>query len=126
MVGNGANQVFPDQEYLDEVYEVKNKYTALMYNNYGTTFPFWDETAMFSVLDPSNVINSTQFYLDVDTAWSSPSYGNIHAYQEALMPTQQKLQLVNYVYEIDREKLKSSIKRAVQHPKTCEEMRRGQ
>ena len=97
-----------------------------MYNNYGTIFPFWDETAMFSVLDPSNVINSTQLYLDVDTAWSSPSYGNIHAYQEALMPTQQKLQLVNFVYEVDADKLKSSIKRAVQYPTSCEKMRQGQ
>lgn len=125
MVGNGANRVFPTQKYLDEVYEVKNGYTTLMYNNYGTTFPFWDETAMFSVLDPSNVINSTQFYLDVDTAWASPNYGNIHAYQEALMPTQQTLQLVNYVYEIDGKKLKSSIKRAVQYPTSCEKMRQG-
>lgn len=36
IVGNAANQVFPDQEYLDEVYEVKNGYTELFYNYYGT------------------------------------------------------------------------------------------
>ena len=90
-----------------------------MYNYYGTIFPFWDETAMFAVLEPSNVLNSTQFYLDVDTAWSSPSYGNIHAYQKALMPSSQTLQLVNYVLEVDAAKLKSSIKRAVQYPKSC-------
>lgn len=125
IVGNAANQVFPDQEYLDTVYQVKNKYTTLMYNNYGTIFPFWDETAMFAVLDPSNVINSTQFYLDVDTAWSSPSYGTVHVYQQALMPRQQTLQLVNYVYEVDAKKLKSSIKRAVQYPTSCEKMQRG-
>ncbi|RAO68340.1 uncharacterized protein BHQ10_004352 [Talaromyces amestolkiae] len=124
-ISNAANQVFPDQEYLDTVYQVKNKYTTLMYNNYGTIFPFWDETAMFAVLDPSNVINSTQFYLDVDTAWSSPSYGTVHVYQQALMPRQQTLQLVNYVYEVDAKKLKSSIKRAVQYPTSCEKMQRG-
>lgn len=37
IVGNAANQVFPDQEYLDEVYEVKNGYTELFYNYYGTS-----------------------------------------------------------------------------------------
>lgn len=58
-MGNAANQVFPDQAYLDEVYQVKNAYTELFYDHYGTIFPFWDETAMFSVLDPSNVVNST-------------------------------------------------------------------
>lgn len=36
IVGNAANQVFPDQEYLDEVYEVKNGYTKLFYDYYGT------------------------------------------------------------------------------------------
>lgn len=58
-------------------------------------------------------------YLDVDTAWSSPSYGNIHAYQEALMPKRQVLQRVNYVLEVDSLKLKSEIKHALQNPKTC-------
>lgn len=59
IVGNGANQIFPDQAYLDEVYEVKTPYTELFYSKYGTIFPFWDETAIFSILDPSNVVNST-------------------------------------------------------------------
>lgn len=58
-MGNGANQVFPDQAYLDEVYEVKTPYSELFHDHYGTIFPFWDETAIFSVLDPSNVVNST-------------------------------------------------------------------
>lgn len=40
IVGNAANQVFPDQEYLDEVYEVKNGYTDLFYNHYGTSVRF--------------------------------------------------------------------------------------
>jgi hypothetical protein len=54
-------------------------------------------------------------YLDVDTAPSSPSYGNIHAYQEALKPSAQNLQKVNMVVSVDGNKLK----RAVQYPKTC-------
>lgn len=36
MVGNAANQVFPNQEYLDAVYETKNGYTELFYHHYGT------------------------------------------------------------------------------------------
>ncbi|KAJ4423845.1 hypothetical protein N0V82_001429 [Gnomoniopsis sp. IMI 355080] len=122
IVGNAANQVFPDQEYLDEVYEVKNGYTELFYNHYGTEFPFWDETALFTVLNPSNVLNSTSFYLDVDTAYSSPYYGNIIGYQEALKPRAQSLRLVDFVYEVDAQKLKSTIKQSLQYPKTCEDL----
>lgn len=51
--------MFPTQDYLEEVYEVENGYTSLFYEKYGTSFPFWDETALFSVLDSSNVLNST-------------------------------------------------------------------
>lgn len=58
-------------------------------------------------------------YLDVDTAWSSPYYGNIIGYQEALKPAAQKLQKVKYVLEIDGDDFKTSVKRAVQHPKKC-------
>ncbi|CAN8097848.1 unnamed protein product [Discula destructiva] len=122
IVGNAANQVFPDQAYLDEVYEVENGYTKLFHDHYGTEFPFWDETALFTVLEPSNVLNSTTFYLDVDTAYASPYYGNIIGYQEALKPRSQTLQLVNYVYEVDAEKLKSTIKHSLQYPKTCEDL----
>ncbi|EXJ91445.1 hypothetical protein A1O1_04557 [Capronia coronata CBS 617.96] len=122
IVGNAANQVMPTQAYWDEVYQVKNPYTSLAYNYYGTTFAFWDETAMFAVLDPANVLNSTSFYLDVDTAWSSPTYGNIHGYQEALMPTAQKLQKVNYVLEVDSTKLLAEIKQSLQYPKTCADL----
>lgn len=122
IVGNGANQVFPDQAYLDEVFEVKNPYTELFNGHYGTIFPFWDETAIFSVLDPSNVVNSTTFYLDVDTAYSSPYYGNIIAYQEVLKPRAQALQKVNFIYEVDGEKLKTDIKRSLQYPKSCEDL----
>ena len=59
IVGNAANQVMSTQDYLDEVYEVETPYTKLVHEYYGTEFPFWDETAMFSVLDSNNVINST-------------------------------------------------------------------
>lgn len=93
IVGNAANQVFPDQEYLDEVHEVKNGYTDLFHNHYGTSvcltpdnyiiprlmpydnanissqFPFWDETALFSVLDPSNVLNSTSCKLHMVSSY---------------------------------------------------------
>lgn len=128
---------------MEEVYEVKNGYSSLFYEKYGTEFPFWDETALFSVLDPSNVLNSTsckslhagnsdgcfdqadcdfQVYLDVDTAYSSPYYGNIIGYQEALKPRAQTLQKVNFIYEVDGDKLKESIKHTLQYPKTCNDL----
>lgn len=57
--------------------------------------------------------------MDVDTAWSSPYYGNIIGYQKALKPAAQKLQKVNYVLEVDGDNFKDTIKRAAQYPKKC-------
>ena len=59
LVSNAANQVFPDQAFLDEIAEVKNPYSSLMHDYYGTSFPFWDEIALFSILDEAHVLNST-------------------------------------------------------------------
>lgn len=119
IAGNAANTVISSQEFLDEIYEVKNPYTELMHEYYGTQFPFWDETAAAVMVDPSIVKNSTQFYLDVDTSYGSPSYGNIHAYQKALAPRVQTLQLVDYVLEIDADALKRQIEESVQYPPKC-------
>lgn len=110
------------QDFLDEIAKVKNPYSALVQQYYGTFGPFWDETAAGIMLDPSIVTNSTSFYLDVDTTPSSPSYGNIHAYQKALMPAAQKLRKVNMPISIDSGRLKSMIKHSVQFPKSCEDL----
>ncbi|OMP83343.1 hypothetical protein BK809_0004724 [Diplodia seriata] len=118
--GNVANQVMSTQAFLDEVYDVKNPYSELMHTYYGTEFPFWDETAAAIMLDPSIVTNSTQFYLDVDVSFGSPSYGNIHGYQKALSPP--NLRLVNFPISIDGDKLKTAIKHAVQYPKSCADL----
>lgn len=53
IAGNVANQVMSSQEYLDEVYEVKNTYTELFHEYYFTDLPFWDETAAALMVDPS-------------------------------------------------------------------------
>jgi inosine-uridine nucleoside N-ribohydrolase len=58
MAGNVANQVLTTQEFLDEIYEVKNPYTELLYKYFGSTYAFWDETAMALLIDPS-LANST-------------------------------------------------------------------
>jgi hypothetical protein len=39
IAGNVANQVSVTQEYLDDIYEVKNPYSTLMHKYYGTIFP---------------------------------------------------------------------------------------
>ncbi|KAF4637564.1 hypothetical protein G7Y89_g546 [Cudoniella acicularis] len=111
IAGNVANQVISSQEFLDDIYEVKNPYSKLMYEYYGTIFPFWDETAMALLVDPSLSTNSTTVYLDVDVAYSSPSYGNVHVYQKALMPP--NIRNVTYVNTIDGDKLKAMIKKAI-------------
>lgn len=59
VAGNVANQVQSTQDFLDEIYQVKNPYSELMYNYYGTMFPFWDETAMALLIDPTISVNST-------------------------------------------------------------------
>ena len=59
----------------------------------------------------------TTVYLDVDVAYASPSYGNIHVYQKALVPP--NVRNVTYVNTIDADRLKAMIKQAVQYPKTC-------
>jgi len=119
IVGNAANQVMSTQPFLDELYEIKNPYTELMHAYYGTEFPFWDETAAAVMVNPSLVLNSTEFYVDVDTSYASPSYGNIHAYQKALAPRAQDLRLVNYVLEVDEAGLRESIRKAVQEAPSC-------
>ncbi|CAK4030380.1 related to inosine-uridine preferring nucleoside hydrolase [Lecanosticta acicola] len=118
--GNVANQVMSTQSFLDQIHNISNPYTELMYNYYGTEFPFWDETAAAVMLEPEIVTNSTRFYLDVDTSYGSPTYGNIHAYQKALAPRAQELREVEFVLEIDGERFKESIRESVQFPpKVC-------
>ena len=56
-------------------------------------------------------------YVDVDIAYDSPSYGNLHVYQQALAPPDARL--ATYVNQVDGSKLLSKIKHALQHPKTC-------
>ena len=119
IVGNAANQVIVSQDWLDEIHEVENVYSDLMYEYYGTLFPLWDETAAAVMLDPSLITNSTKFYLDVDTSYASPSYGNIHGYQKALAPTVQNLREVNMVISVDGDKVKDLVKQSVQYPKAC-------
>lgn len=104
---------------MDEIHEVSAPYTELISNYYGTEFPLWYETAAAVMLEPSIVKNSTKFYLDVDTSYASPGYGNIHAYQKALAPTAQSLQKVNFVIEIDGDALKQRVKEAVQASLSC-------
>ncbi|KAJ6556584.1 Inosine/uridine-preferring nucleoside hydrolase domain-containing protein [Mycena vulgaris] len=117
LVGNAANLLLPTQDFLDEIYEVKNPYSELVHAYYGTSLPFWDETAAAVMVDPSIVTSLTEFYVDVDTAYSSPYYGYIRPYQAALMPP--GLRSVNYVNNVNLTALASRIKHSVQYPKSC-------
>lgn len=116
LAGNVANQVMSDQAFLDEVAKVPTVYSNLVAKYYGTLFPFWDETAAAIMVDPNIVTNSTGFYVDVDTSYASPSYGNIRAYQKALTPKAQNLRLIKYPLSIDGDKLKKEIIESVQYP----------
>ncbi|KAL2074892.1 hypothetical protein VTL71DRAFT_8672 [Oculimacula yallundae] len=117
IAGNVANQLQSTQEFLDEIYEVKNPYSELVHKYYGTSFPFWDETAMAILVDPTIATNTSTVHLDVDISYGSPSYGNIHVYQKSRKPP--NVRNVTYVNHVDPDKLKAAIKRSVQYPKSC-------
>lgn len=69
----------------------------------------------------SSVINRQYLvYLDVDTSYGSPNYGNIHVYQKALAPA--GIRNVTYVFEVDADKLKQRIKHSLMHPKSCADL----
>ncbi|KAJ6103437.1 hypothetical protein N7486_005864 [Penicillium sp. IBT 16267x] len=120
IAGNVANQFFPSQEFADEVYSVPNPYSKLFHDYYDLSFPFWDETAAALMVDPSLATNQTSVYLDVDISYGSPSYGNIHVYQKALAP--HGIRVVNYVFQVDADRLKLRIKHALQYPKSCADL----
>ncbi|KAJ5936278.1 hypothetical protein N7454_005576 [Penicillium verhagenii] len=120
IAGNVANQVFPSQEFADEVHSVPNPYSKLFYDYYDLSFPFWDETAAALMVDPSIATNRTEVYLDVDISYGSPNYGNIHVYQKDLAPS--GIRAVNYVFQVDAMRLKQRIKHALQYPKSCADL----
>lgn len=59
IAGNVANQVMIDQEYLDDVYKVKNPYTEIFHKYYDIELPFWDESAAALMVDPSISLNQS-------------------------------------------------------------------
>ncbi|KAF4125721.1 Inosine-uridine nucleoside N-ribohydrolase [Geosmithia morbida] len=118
LVGNGANQVFPERDFIDNLYnDHKNVYTELFYKYYDVTLPYWDELTIFASLYPEHVTNQTSFLVSVDTAWSSPFYGNIMVYQELFAPKAQKLRYVDYVYQINQTAFLSSLESALKCPR---------
>ncbi|KAI5917601.1 Inosine/uridine-preferring nucleoside hydrolase domain-containing protein [Camillea tinctor] len=119
LVSSASNAQFIDEDYLNDVYEVKNPYTKLARDTTETFLPIWDETTVIVMLEPESVLNKTTFYVNVDTSYYSPTYGNIWAYQKALVPRNQDLREVTYVYSVNGTTLRSSLKSALQYPKTC-------
>lgn len=157
MAGNVASTVLTSQEYLEELYEVKNPYTELLYKYFGTTYAFWDvstkvfnpvvritskltimlqsqEVAMGLLIDPTlatDISTGTPHhpllpacqtdgqivYVDVDTSYASPNWGNLHVYQKALAPLGTRN--VTYVNAIDIPRFEAMMKHAVQYPKSC-------
>ncbi|KAJ6563075.1 Inosine/uridine-preferring nucleoside hydrolase domain-containing protein [Mycena vulgaris] len=122
LIGNAANLLISTQDFLDEIYEVKNPYSELVHAYYGMTLPFWDETAAAVMVDPSiaTSLDGYTVYVDVDTAYSSPYYGYIRPYRAALMPP--GLRSVSYVNNVNLTALANRIKRSVQYPKSCTDL----
>jgi inosine-uridine nucleoside N-ribohydrolase len=120
IVGNSANQVLINASFFADLASQNfNAYTQILNDSYPTQFPLWDETAAAVMVEPRLATNVTEFYIDVDTSYASPSYGNIHAYQEALKPEAQDLRKVRFVLEVDGEGVKESVRRSVLEPVAC-------
>ncbi|KAK5991920.1 hypothetical protein PT974_05310 [Cladobotryum mycophilum] len=120
IAGNVALQVIATPEFVKEVYdEVKNPYTELFFQHYMTGMPFWDETAALLMVEPSISINQTTLYVDVDTAFDSPFYGDLVVYHEEFAPKHAGKAV--YVNEIDATELKKRIKHVLQYPKSCKD-----
>ncbi|KAH8801467.1 Inosine/uridine-preferring nucleoside hydrolase domain-containing protein [Xylogone sp. PMI_703] len=117
MVGNVGNSIYPDEKWLSEVSVVDNFYTRWSKKYLDFQLPFWDSIAGAIMVEPSLTLNKTNFYVDVDTSYASPSYGNIHAYQHSLAPP--KLQNITYVLEVNETRFKELLKEVYQKPKTC-------
>ncbi|KAK9770966.1 putative Inosine/uridine-preferring nucleoside hydrolase domain-containing protein [Seiridium cardinale] len=121
LVSNAANALdfFPTTEYIEEIAEIVNPYTVLNTAAAYPDLPFWDEATLLTLIDPASVINQTSFYVNVDTNYYSPTYGNIRGYQEALKPTKQELREVNFVHQINGTTFRTALKRALQYPRSC-------
>lgn len=59
IAGNVANQVFPTQDFVDEIRKADNPYSELFAKYYDLSFPFWDETAAALMVDPTISVNQT-------------------------------------------------------------------
>lgn len=135
VVGDVTSQVIATQEFADEAYEVKNAYTALVYNHFTKRYPLWDETAAAVFADPSvatdltsgtslsslqknpNPANACEVYIDVHTAFGSPTYGNLRVYRQELAPPNSRE--ATYVLDVDTERVLQMIKLGMQYPKSC-------
>ncbi|KAK5994355.1 hypothetical protein PT974_04829 [Cladobotryum mycophilum] len=121
--GNVANQVISSPEFLEEVDQVKNPYSDLFLQVYHKTFPFWDETTALIMVDPTLSINQTEVYIDVDTAYDSPFYGNLVVYNKQYAPAHAGKAI--YVNEVNATEVKKRIKSALQYPKACKDLNYG-
>jgi hypothetical protein len=59
--------------------------------------------------------------VDVDTAYASPGYGNIHAYQQSLAPPT-NLRNISYVQEINQTRYKEMLLEMYTNPVTCKDL----
>ncbi|KZF19689.1 nucleoside hydrolase [Xylona heveae TC161] len=121
IAGNVANSIIPTDEWFDELVKVESPYTKyIKENGPGMIFPFWDDIAGAILVEPAIVTNSTKVYIDVDTAWSSPSYGTVRAYAKDLAPMGTRE--VNYVNKINETRFYEILTHSLQYPKTCADL----
>lgn len=120
MVSQAANNVFINETDYTDIMSVNNSYTQAFVARYFPVLPAWDVTTMAVLLERETVLtNSTQFYVDVDVSWFSPYYGEIRAYQQALVAAGQQLRNVTYAFNVNVEQVKTLMKQALLQPGSC-------
>lgn len=123
LVGNAANGVFLNATDLQEITAINNTLSAAYLQYAFPVLPVWDFTALEVLLDKqSTITNSTQFYVDVDTSYWSPYYGEIKPYQQILAPRAQILKQVTYPFDVNTDLVKQKIKQAIRQAGSCAEV----
>lgn len=120
LVSQAANGVFINESDYADIMSVNNSYTQAFISRYFPVLPAWDITTMAVLLERESVlINSTQFYVDVDISWFSPYYGEIRAYQQALVAAGQQLRNVSFAFNVNVDGVKNLLKQALLQPGSC-------
>lgn len=120
--GNVTNYIYPTQELYDTLIDkfgsenitTEQKYAAIDYfvgngNASQVTLPLWDQAVSGFMAFPELIKSTTDVYVAVDTAFSSPFYGDLRIWAADLKPSKGSSGKAIYVDTIDVDALLDKI-----------------